>query len=71
MKDPVRVSLASGHTTVEREYAEAHNLTVLKQDAVDKSGRALPFKPKDSAKSAGSTTPSSSDPAATTPKEKS
>lgn len=71
MTEFVRVSLESGHVSVTREYAEAHNLTVLKQDAVDKSGHTLPFKPKSSDKSSASTTPSSSRSAATTNKEKS
>lgn len=72
MTEFVRVRLENGsHASLPAGFAESHNLTVLKQDAVGRDGKALVDKHKTTAtKKAGSTTtPSSSDVAATTKEE--
>jgi hypothetical protein len=48
----VRVSLPHGHFTVPAATAERGGWTVLKQDAVDKSGRPLPPKPRETVEAA-------------------
>lgn len=70
MTEFVRVRLENGaHASLPAGFAESHNLPVLKQDAVGLDGKALVDKPKTtgtaSASGSKSTTPSSSDTAAT------
>ena len=51
----VRVSLPHGHFSVPAATAERGSWTVLKQDAVDKFGRPLPPKPRESIETAAAT----------------
>lgn len=69
MTDFVRVRVENGsHVSLDRDYAEAHNLKPLKQPAVGTDGRTLPAKHKttvDKSAAASKEDPSSSDSAAT------
>ena len=51
----VRVSLPHGHFSVPAATAERGGWQILKQDAVDKFGRPLPPKPRESVEEAKAT----------------